>query len=560
MKIAFFIGWAGVGGGANVIYEHAAGLNRAGHQVFILSQKEVPSSEYQWHPSAASLSWVTIAEAGELFFDVVIATWWESPFLLKNIPSSHYVYFVQSIETRFFESVDPTHHDKRDLDLSRALCESSYTLNIPYITEARWIREYLKENYNHNAFLVPNGIDKNVFKVFGETIASRIPGKLRVLVEGPVEVFHKNVIRTIELCHEAEVDEIWLLTSSQVTDVEGVDKVFSQVPIQETPPVYRSCDVLVKLSLVEGMFGPPLEMFHCGGTAIVYDVTGHDEYIINNENGYVVKTGDDRRVVDYLVGLKNNPEELKRLKGNALKTASQWLDWQGASGLFHEAVNEIAKMKPASRQYFSTWTDNSSNQCEVRSRDKELKLFLEREIEGNNVVRNNFIQVYYWSEKEGLSPHNFSWAHYQGGVQNEISIEIPVIGYPFWVRLDPSVHIGVLEIFSIYIRGVDSGETFLSIDSPETFNGIKVGEHLHKVVNESRALFFSRGNDPQIFLPAISGGKLGENIELVISFKESGVLAFMKEMIRSSNKEQTRQIVFGKLKRLKQRLMKYLNP
>lgn len=43
------------------------------------------------------------------------------------------------------------------------------------------------------------------------------------------------------------------------------------------------------------MFGPPLEMFHCGGTSIVYDVTGHDEYIVHDKNGLVAKTDDDEK-------------------------------------------------------------------------------------------------------------------------------------------------------------------------------------------------------------------------------------------------------------------------
>ena len=71
----------------------------------------------------------------------------------------------------------------------------------------------------------------------------------------------KNVPKTIEICRESEADEIWLLTSSAVDTYEGVDRVFSRLPIEDTAKVYRSCDVLVKLSLVEGMFGPPLEMF-----------------------------------------------------------------------------------------------------------------------------------------------------------------------------------------------------------------------------------------------------------------------------------------------------------
>jgi hypothetical protein len=53
--------------------------------------------------------------------------------------------------------------------------------------------------------------------------------------------------------------------------------------------VYRSCDDILKLSLVESMFGPPLEMFHCGGTAIVYNVTGHDEYIVHGRNALVAE-------------------------------------------------------------------------------------------------------------------------------------------------------------------------------------------------------------------------------------------------------------------------------
>jgi len=92
-------------------------------------------------------------------------------------------------------------------------------------------------------------------------------------------VFFKNVEKTIELCLQSDADEIWLLTSTEISEYPGVDKCFSRVAIEKTPEIYRSCDVLVKLSYVEGMFGPPLEMFHCGGTAIVYDVTGHDEYI-----------------------------------------------------------------------------------------------------------------------------------------------------------------------------------------------------------------------------------------------------------------------------------------
>ncbi|MER2419141.1 glycosyltransferase, partial [Klebsiella pneumoniae] len=113
--------------------------------------------------------------------------------------------------------------------------------------------------------------------------------------------------------------------------VPGVSRVFSRVPMKVTPDIYRSCDILVKLSTVEGMFGPPLEIFHCGGTAIVFDVTGHDEYIVDGQNACVVHRGDMDGVVTTLRRLLNDRTELARLQAGALKTAEAWVSWDASS-------------------------------------------------------------------------------------------------------------------------------------------------------------------------------------------------------------------------------------
>ena len=78
------------------------------------------------------------------------------------------------------------------------------------------------------------------------------------------------------------------MTGAEPGDGARADRVFERVAVESTPVIYRSCDVLVKLSQVEGMYGPPLEMFHCGGTVVTYDVTGHEEYVEHGVNGLVV--------------------------------------------------------------------------------------------------------------------------------------------------------------------------------------------------------------------------------------------------------------------------------
>jgi hypothetical protein len=90
----------------------------------------------------------------------------------------------------------------------------------------------------------------------------------------------------------------------------------------------------LKLSTVEGMFGPPLEMFHCGGTAITYDVTGHDEYIVHNTNALVAARGDENAVLSFLHRLRDEPQTLLRLKQGAVKTANMWPGWEESSSTF----------------------------------------------------------------------------------------------------------------------------------------------------------------------------------------------------------------------------------
>ena len=337
MKCIFTLGSPAIGGGTIVIFEHATRMKKEGEDVYIVTDRKISREEYSWHPLAHTLKWVTYDEIKKMKFDMAIATWWRTVYDLYKINANKYVYFVQSIESRFYSE------QEKGLKI---LSELTYMLGMKVITEATWIKNYL-EKYGIDAYLVHNGIRKDIFKSDGKKY-DKCNG-LRVLVEGPVDVAFKNIPKTIELVRKSNAKEIWLLTSSSITSYEGVDRVFSKVPPTECSKIYRSCDVIVKLSYVEGMFGPPLEMFHCGGTAIVYDVTGHDEYIVHNKNGLVVKTDDEEKVVEYINKL-SNAKTLARLKKGALDTASKWISWEQSSKKFYEKVKELLKMESVGRE------------------------------------------------------------------------------------------------------------------------------------------------------------------------------------------------------------------
>ncbi len=333
-SVAIIVSSAAISGGTNVIFEHAMRLPSHGFQVTLITRDPVTRDDVSWHRigqyfDSDIIRWETFSTASSLHFDYAIATYWRTFFDLWRIDAASYLYFVQSIESRFY----PLHER-----VLRNAVDGTYDSNVGFITEANWIVEYLKAIHEADAALALNGIDKNIFSLSGASIASRRPNTFRILVEGSVTAEFKNIPRTIELCQAAGVGEVWLLTPSKVEVVPGVDRVFSQIPMAETASVYRSCDVLVKLSLVEGVFGPPLEMFHCGGTAIVYNVTGHDEYIVHGKNALVVPTHDEKAVIDYLRLLAQEPPLLAHLKQNAMQTAAAYPDWDICSEAFAKAI------------------------------------------------------------------------------------------------------------------------------------------------------------------------------------------------------------------------------
>ena len=524
LSIAFILGSPDINGGTYVIYEHGTRLQQFGHRVTMITEQSIDPARHAWHPAAAELNWLTFDQVKDEQFDIVLATWWQSPFLLHKLSASHYLYFVQSIESRFFEEEDPAHHDKRDLSLWQEFCESSYSFNIPVITEARWIQDYLYQTYNSRAKLVRNGIRKDIYQDKKNIISPRQKGRLRVLVEGPVDVFYKNVPKSIELCHLAGVDEVWLLTSSDVESFPGVDRVFSRIPIHKTPAVYGSCDVLVKLSYIEGMFGPPLEMFHCGGTAIVYDVTGHDEYIVHGENSYVVPRDQDEQVVQYLQELKEQPEKLDILKQGAATTAQNWPDWDHASTEFAQALQQITKQPGASQGYLQSWTEKLNRDNEKRFLAKVEEQFAAREADTEeNEQSENFVQLYYWEDAQGLQPQDFQWGKYSGNTAAMVEFDVVITGVPFWIRVDPSVKVGLINIASIEVVNQYSGDTVYLCNTPAHFVELYVAGTLRRLNAPDMATFLSYGEDPQLLLPAISRGEIGDILHIVIKLRETGV-------------------------------------
>jgi glycosyltransferase involved in cell wall biosynthesis len=246
--------------------------------------------------------------------DWAVATGWQTVQALERLPARHKAYFVQSDESRFTE--DP---ETRDEILA------TYLHRYQYLTEARWIQRWLKNLFGHDAWYVPNVIDPDIVHP-AEPITPR-GDRLRVLLEGPIDIPFKGMADAFAAVAPLDC-EVWCVSSlGRPRPSWRCDRFFERVPMDNMKYIYSSCDVLLKMSQVEGFFGPPLEMMACGGMAVVAKVTGYDEYIVDEHNALVVNPGDVEGARAAIQRLIDDPNLRERLIANGRTTAEAWR-WQ----------------------------------------------------------------------------------------------------------------------------------------------------------------------------------------------------------------------------------------
>jgi glycosyltransferase involved in cell wall biosynthesis len=328
MKICFLVGdIVNISGGSNVILEYAGRLQDQGHEVVLVTSGPTKLVYPLWHPRLKDLPLRTEEAVKDQRFDFAFATWWITYFDLWRVNSRVYGYLNQSLESRF--------HAERHY---KVLNRQTYSLPLLFITEAKWLVEFIQTLQPEGRVLyVQNGLNRDYFPCV--QAPPRREGPVRVLVEGPWGVGFKGVPETFEVLEAARAEGVkfevgWLTSTSggaQPTHGGQPVRVHERIPINQVHEVLQQYDVLLKLSKVEGMFGPPLEMFTQGGTAITYTVTGSDEYMVHGQNSLLVEPYNRRQIIAYLRTLSENPAFLHHLRTQALETARAYPTWDASA-------------------------------------------------------------------------------------------------------------------------------------------------------------------------------------------------------------------------------------
>ncbi|HWV84029.1 MAG TPA: glycosyltransferase family 4 protein [Capillimicrobium sp.] len=343
MRVAFLTQDLQLSGGVGVVVEHASQLARHhGFDVSLVLTARQAEPDWSFR-GLEHLHVVPLEDARAMRFDVALSTWWETADWLFDLDAGRYASFVQSLEERFYVPEEP----------ERIAAGLTLDLPVRFVTEARWIARELEalRNGRDRAFLVRNGIAKDVF-ASPPAAPVALDGPLRILIEGSPRIAFKGSPEALAAAAAMREERtVTLVTPDRDGDeVEGVDRLVRAVPHAEMARLYAEHDVVLKLSRVEGMFGPPLEGFHMGATCVVTPVTGHDEYVRHGVNGLVVDWDDPRGTARALDLLARDRELLHRLRAGALATARAWPSWEQAGAFMALALRRIAAEPPPSPQ------------------------------------------------------------------------------------------------------------------------------------------------------------------------------------------------------------------
>ncbi|MFJ4289062.1 glycosyltransferase [Cupriavidus sp. NPDC089707] len=328
-KIMFILPGVGISGGVAVVLKHASMLMKAGHDVTIINVGL--AGDATWYPGNIAPI-VNVNDPRDYIFrsiDILIATGWQTVEWLDHFEAIRKLYFVQSDERRF--------HDDPSLKMKIG---NTYGLKCEYFTEARWIQRMLRDEFGNESAYVPNGLDSLSFYPDAplEPKSSRRP---RVLIEGPIAIPFKGMADAYAAVAPLDC-ELWIVSSAGKPEPHWrYDRFFEAVQMSDMRKIYSSCDIFLKMSRVEGFFGPPMEAMACGCAVVVGEVTGWDEYIVSEENALVVPQGDVAGARAAIQRLIEDPALRGRLISAGTATAKEWT-WERSGHAMLSVVNETA--------------------------------------------------------------------------------------------------------------------------------------------------------------------------------------------------------------------------
>ena len=243
--------------------------------------------------------------------DVVIATWWETSFIVADLPCSKGIkaYFMQDYgaATQTIEQILPT-----------------WQLSIPMITISNWLENLVRKHVPHAQIqTVSNGIDLEKFYPPEDNSAREHVG---VVFNGlptkrvPLAVEAVGILR-------ARYPELLLhVIGSPKQAYDDFVRPTGRISDDQVRQIYSSCKAWIFPSKIEGYGLPILESMACG-TPVVATPAGAAPELLESGGGVLVDSDDPSDLADAVERVLNMEDDQWRAMSRAARAEAERHSW-----------------------------------------------------------------------------------------------------------------------------------------------------------------------------------------------------------------------------------------
>lgn len=257
--------------------------------------------------------------------DVICATAIDTAFAVAELPASkgEKIYFIQDYENWNGWTDDEV--------------KKSYCLGMKNIVIAKWLQKIVNES-GANSFLIPNGIDFNVFDV-DIPISQRRKPVISMLCHKDE---HKGSKYGIEALNKLkalypDLQAVLFGTPARPSNLPGWMQYLQNATQEQLRKVYNQSLIYLCPSIKEGFGLTGAEAMACGAAYVASDYGGVHEYTEDGRNVLLSKPRDVEGLVRNVVDLLNHESKRIMLAENGYRDI-KILDWNKAVERFEQAI------------------------------------------------------------------------------------------------------------------------------------------------------------------------------------------------------------------------------
>ena len=280
-------------------------------------------------------NWNDIPEKFEGYYDVLIATSWETvDYIGKLRDKSNYgytYYFVQDLEETFY--------DEDDVDKKQAVRATYDQMDVKFVKTKSLYKEI--EKLTENIFRIRPGMNLDLFYP-QKNIDNEYPVILAMVRYGH---YHRGFDLVLETLNKVSAkrpnSKIILFGSDQLDNLPVNFKYtnYGRVKPEQLPDLYSSADIFLEMSRHHGFGRTGVEAMACGTACVLSDSEGINEYAVDNNNAFIVPTGDIDLATERICFLIDNPKKKNKMVLEGLKTIKEFSDREAAKDFLKLVYN-----------------------------------------------------------------------------------------------------------------------------------------------------------------------------------------------------------------------------